>query len=71
LVWWRIDTWNAPWLVSAGIVACTLMALAPCIIWSGVNVVIGAALFHAGFLTILICVWVDGDLPRFPKEPAR
>jgi hypothetical protein len=65
LVWWRIGSWTGAWLVPAGIVACTLMALAPGIIWSGANVAIGAALFHAGFLTILMCAWIDDDSGRY------
>jgi hypothetical protein len=59
LVWWRLDRQAAHWLAFAGIVACTLMSFGPGIIWTGVHVAIGAALFHAGFLMLLTCAWID------------
>jgi uncharacterized membrane protein len=71
LVWWRLDRQAAHWLVVAGIIACALMALGPGIIWSCVNVAIGAAVFHTGFLILLTCAWFDrGSSDETPRHSA-
>ena len=59
LAWWRLGCPVGPGVALPCIAACALMAAAPGLIWSMEHVVLGAALFHAGLLLILILSWAD------------
>ena len=60
LVLWRVRTPLSSRATFASVAALASMALAPGLIWSLAHIVLAAALFHAGLLTLFVLAWRDG-----------
>lgn len=64
LVWWRVGLFLSGRLATSYIVAVTLMACGPGLIWSTSTVVYGAVLFHGGLLVFASIALRDGGAWR-------
>jgi hypothetical protein len=56
---WRLGYPASPMLATAYVGAMVLMCAAPGLIWQLAHVAIGAALFHAGLLLLVVALFAD------------
>ncbi len=61
---WRLGFPASPRVAAAYLVACALMPAGAGLIWHLAHVITGAALFHAGLITVLALFWLDRDEGR-------
>ncbi|MGP9813194.1 hypothetical protein ACTZWT_16935 [Rhodopseudomonas sp. NSM] len=66
---WRLGYPTSPALTLAYVTAPALMCAAPVVIWQMAHVAVGAALFHAGFVLLLLALYADrGDATELAKS---